>query len=288
MTGIVVMSYPYVERSLYVEQAVRINRMYDEHAEKLREEKTSLADLRDKMERYNRKLYEEGQSGLKDAWSYEDSSFELKEWGLQDDMMGYVEIPKLGISVPLYLGASEANMTRGAVHLSQTSLPIGGENTNSVLAAHRGYYRAEMFQNIDQLKPGDEIYVTNLWETLRYRVRETKVIEPNEVDQVLIRKGEDLVTLITCHPYPYDYQRYAVYCERDGSAGVEEKAEVTKQTEAIAVSHSFMLRVREQVKEYNGILWIMTAGAATGILFYMIHRRRRKRIRKQWGDIRRM
>ena len=284
VTGIGVISYPYVERSLYVEKAVKIIRNYEEHTEKLKTKGDTLINLREKMESYNRKLYEEGQKDLKDAWSYEDSSFELKEWGVQDDMMGYVEIPKLGIRVPLYLGASEANMTRGAVHLSQTSLPIGGENSNSVIAAHRGYYRAEMFQNIDQLRSGDEIYVTNLWETLRYRVRETKVIKPNEVNQVLIQKGRDLVTLITCHPYPYDYQRYVVYCEREGSVGAQEKSKVTKRTEETAVSHNYILKM----KEHSGVLWIVMAAMGALLALGTIQRRRRKRIRKQWGDIRRM
>ena len=71
-----------------------------------------------------------------------------------------------------------------------------------------------MFRDIEDLKPGDEVRVTNPWGTLTYRVRETKVIAPNDIRQILIRKGEDMVTLITCHPYGSSEKRYVVYCDR--------------------------------------------------------------------------
>lgn len=129
-------------------------------------------------------------------------------------MAGSVEIPRMGVELPLYLGANEENMRLGAAHLSQTSLPIGGENTNCVIAAHRGYAMAAMFRDIEAMQEGDEVIVTNLWETLTYQVVETKVILPSDTEEVLIREGRDLVTLITCHPYGHNYQRYVVYCER--------------------------------------------------------------------------
>ena len=106
-------------------------------------------------------------------------------------------------------------MAKGAAHLSQTSLPIGGDSTNCVLAAHRGYAKAEMFRYLDRLKYGDKIYFTNLWETRCYRVKEVKIILPDETDQILIQKGRDMITLITCNPYRHNYQRMVVYCEYD-------------------------------------------------------------------------
>ena len=163
----------------------------------------------------NQRLFEEGQSELKDPFSYETPGIDLTAYGLSDNSIGYLVIPRIDERLPIYLGANEENMKLGAVHLTETSYPIGGLNTNSVIAAHRGYYRASMFKNIDQLKPGDEVFIQNFRETLRYKVAETTVIMPDESDKILIQEGKDMVTLLSCHPYGQNRQRYVVYCERD-------------------------------------------------------------------------
>ena len=117
--------------------------------------------------------------------------------------------------MPIFLGATEQHMADGAAHLSQTSLPIGGENTNCVIAGHRGYNGASYFRYIDKLKVGDLVSVTNLWERLTYRVCEIKIIDPYDVTEILIQPGRELLTLLTCHPYASGgRQRYVVYCER--------------------------------------------------------------------------
>jgi sortase A len=120
------------------------------------------------------------------------------------------------MELPVYLGANDANMSKGAVHLTQTSYPIGGENTNSVIAAHRGTHLM-MFLNIHRMVVGDEVIVTNFREPLTYRVVEIKIIDPSETDEILIQKDRDLVTLVTCNPINGNYQRYVVYCERVGA-----------------------------------------------------------------------
>ena len=118
------------------------------------------------------------------------------------------------VELPILLGANTENMKEGAVHLTETSYPVGGENTNCVLAAHRGSSRAAMFRDIEILEIGDEIIIRNFRETLTYRVAELRVISPTDVQELLIQPGRDLVTLITCHPYRHNDQRYVVYCER--------------------------------------------------------------------------
>ena len=167
------------------------------------------------MRAYNEKIYAEGQSGLCDAWAYQAPSFDLSEYGIADGVIGVLSIPKINLEMPIYLGATYDHMASGAAHLSQTSLPIGGENTNCVIAGHRGWQGAPFFLNLDRLEVGDEITVTNLWETLTYRVCAIKVIEPNDIDAVLIQPGRDMLTLITCHPYASGGRyRLVVYCER--------------------------------------------------------------------------
>ena len=114
----------------------------------------------------------------------------------------------------LYLGATDEHLRDGAAHLSQTSLPIGGENTNCVIAGHRGYNGAPYFRYIDKLKIGDAVMVTNLWETLMYTVVDIQVIDPNDIEAIHIQEGRELLTLLTCHPYASGgRQRYLVVCE---------------------------------------------------------------------------
>ena len=129
--------------------------------------------------------------------------------------MGVISIPKMDVELPIFLGATYDNMAKGAVHLSQTSLPIGGMDTNCVIAAHQGWYSAPYFRYIELLEVGDELYITNLWETLTYEVTSIKVIEPNDIDEILIQPGRDMLTLLTCHPYASGGRyRYVVYCDR--------------------------------------------------------------------------
>lgn len=171
------------------------------------------SELRKAMFDYNEQLYLSGQSGLIDQLSYEKPDFLLSDYGVDSDILGYITIPKIDIKLPIYNGASKENMAKGAAYLANTSLPVGGDNTNCVIAAHTRYKGIHMFKRITELKTGDEIYITNFWETLVYKVCETKVINPKDSQNIYIQADRSLVTLSTCHPYPNNYQRYLVYAE---------------------------------------------------------------------------
>ena len=167
------------------------------------------------MVHYNETIYAQGQTGLSCAYDYQKPSFRLTDYGLSDEVFGVISIPVMELEMPIFLGATEQHMADGAAHLSQTSLPIGGENTNCIIAGHRGYNGASYFRYIDKLKVGDLVSITNLWETLTYRVCEIKIIDPHDVTEILIQPGRELLTLLTCHPYASGgRQRYVVYCER--------------------------------------------------------------------------
>lgn len=173
--------------------------------------------LYDKMESYNKDLIDNGQY-IADAWSYEQQPFDLTGLGIDSDnpAIGYIEIPDMKIRLPLLLGASTENLEKGAAVMSNTSMPIGGTDTNCVIAGHRGWEGSAYFQYIENMKKGSRVYVTNPWETLVYECVDIEVINPNNVDSIMIQKGKDMVTLLSCHPYvlgggPY---RYVVFCER--------------------------------------------------------------------------
>lgn len=171
-------------------------------------------DLREAMEAYNLQLSQD-QSGLDSVDSYEAPGLNLEDYGMEaDDAVGYVEIPAMDVTLPLYLGASRAHMNDGATVLGQTSMPIGGISTNCVIAAHRGWNGKAMFRDVELLQEGDLVYLTNLWETLTYQVTRISIIWPDEVEAVAIQQGQDMVTLLTCHPYIVGTHRYLVYCQR--------------------------------------------------------------------------
>ncbi len=177
-----------------------------------------LPELRRTMEAYNAYLHYSGQADLDDEAAYETPSFILTEYGLPDETFGVLSIPSLKLELPLYLGASRTNLAAGAAVLSATSIPIGGENTNAVIAGHRGWKGAEYFKHVDRLKPGDAVTITNLWEELSYEVVEVQIVSPDAVEAIMIQEGRDLVTLLTCHPYASGGKmRMLILCERTSS-----------------------------------------------------------------------
>ena len=181
-------------------------------------------ELYDAFLAYHQQLFAQGQSGLKDPFAYETPAFDLTGYGLPDDVIAALWIPRLDLELPVYLGANAANMARGGALLGQTSMPLGGENTNTVIAAHRGYYGAEMLRNVQQIQIGDKITMTTPWDTLVYRVCELKIIQPDDINAVLIQPGRDLLTLTTCHPYTQNTQRYLEIAERDPAAAATTQA----------------------------------------------------------------
>ena len=170
-----------------------------------------LADL----QTYNQRIYNEKQSGLVDLEACEESAADLTAYSIEDEIIGVLEIPAMELTMPVYLGASDAHLAAGAAVLGNTSAPIGGDNTNCVIAGHRGWRGADYFRRIDRLQVGDTVTLTNLWETLTYTVTDIRIIQPHEVDKIKIQQGRDLLTLLTCHPYASGgRQRFVVYCEK--------------------------------------------------------------------------
>ena len=167
------------------------------------------------LQEYNRQLYAEKQCNLVDLGACEEPAADLTAYGIEDEIIGVFEIPTMELTMPVYLGASDAHLAAGAVVLGNTSIPIGGDNTNCVIAGHRGWKGADYFRHIDRLQIGDTVTLTNLWETLTYTVADIRIIQPHEVDKIKIQQGRDLLTLLTCHPYASGgRQRFVVYCER--------------------------------------------------------------------------
>ncbi|MGN0477315.1 MAG: class C sortase [Ruminococcus sp.] len=125
-------------------------------------------------------------------------------------LIGYVEIPKISVNLPIYHGTSEEVLQKGAGHLQNTSFPVGGKSTHSVISAHTGMPTATMFDYLTEMKKGDVFYIRVIGKTLKYEVDQIKVILPNKTENLRVIPGEDHVTLLTCTPYGLNTHRLLV------------------------------------------------------------------------------
>ena len=212
MAGVCVMLWPvFTGNRLKSSAATAVQEFLADRDEPEQQYPELLAEL----QAYNQRIYTEKQSGLVDLKACEEPAADLTAYGIEDEIIGVLEIPAMELTMPVYLGASEDHLAAGAAVLGNTSAPIGGANTNCVIAGHRGWRGADYFRHIDKLAVGDTVRLTNLWETLTYTVADIRIIQPHEVDKVRIQPNCDLLTLLTCHPYASGgRQRYVVCCER--------------------------------------------------------------------------
>lgn len=127
-----------------------------------------------------------------------------------NDLLGHIEVPRIGQDLPVYAGTNDAVLTKGAGHLEGTSLPVGGVDTHAVITAHRGLPTARLFTDLDKLEVGDLFFMHNIEQTLAYRVDQILVVEPSDFDPVLVVAGEDHLTLLTCTPYMINSHRLLV------------------------------------------------------------------------------
>lgn len=127
-----------------------------------------------------------------------------------EEMLGHIRIPKIQVDIPIRAGSSEDVLQKGAGHLEGTSLPIGGDSTHTVITAHRGLPNAKLFRNLDQLAYGDIFYITNIKETIAYKVDKIQVVEPSDFEPVLVVERKDYATLLTCTPYMINSHRLLV------------------------------------------------------------------------------
>ncbi len=140
-------------------------------------------------------------------------------------IMGYIEIPTIHISLPIYHGIEDSVLQIAVGHLEWSSLPVGGKSTHCVLSGHRGLPSAKLFANLDQLVEGDTFVIRVLDEVLTYEVDQILIVEPSDVSALTIEEGKDLCTLVTCTPYGINSHRLLVRGHR-----------VANQTEGIRVT----------------------------------------------------
>lgn len=211
--GLGIMLYPIIS-NLYIEHHQgNIIDEYNKTVESMPDD--TLEKEREKAEGYNKMLTgnmvitdpfdPEAQKKLEENSDY----YNILNIG-NDNIIGYIKIPKINVSLPIYHGTSEDVLKRGVGHLQNTSFPIGGEGTHAVLSGHTGLSSAKLFTDLDKLEEGELFFIEVLGEKLAYKIDQIKIVEPSETSDLVIKSGEDYVTLVTCTPYGINSHRLLV------------------------------------------------------------------------------
>ena len=142
-------------------------------------------------------------------------------------VMGYIEIPSIGVQLPVYHTVDDVVLQIAVGHIEWTNLPVGGESTHCVLSGHRGLPSAKLFSNLDKLREGDTFLLHILDETLTYEVDQILIVLPEETQDLMIEEGKDLCTLVTCTPYGVNSHRLLVRGHRIANAAQAANVRVT-------------------------------------------------------------
>lgn len=271
LAGLSLLLYPFVSDTWNTYRQERLISNYDEQiSEKEGEGKIDYESEWEKANAYNEALLP---SILPDSFAVAAASDEededYKEYMSSlnlngDGMMGYVEIPKLDVKVPVYHTTNEEVLEKAAGHLEGSSLPVGGESTHSVISAHRGLPSAKLFTDLDQMEEGDHFLISVLDETLCYEVDKIFVVEPDETDGLAVKEGEDYVTLLTCTPYGVNSHRLFVR----GHRVPYEEADMEEVPTGLLVGTSL---------HTSYLLWVLVGLAVTGAVIAGLYIYEKKR-----------
>ena len=206
------MAYPFIANYVFENRADSIVSTIEQSAQDANTEEYEEA-IAQAVE-YNETLAN-GHIQLKDPFSEEALDEAAGDYGTllcmtDDGVMGFIEIPSIDVSLPIYHGTSADVLERGVGHLEGTSLPVGGESTHSVLTGHSGLSNAKLFTDLTELVKNDVFFLHIMGETLAYQVDQIKVVLPSELNDLYIESGKDYCTLITCTPYGVNTHRLLV------------------------------------------------------------------------------
>ena len=263
LAGLCLLLYPLVSDAWNGWRHDRLVADYDADVAEVSQEDNSR--WFDAAEAYNRTLVGKG---VPDAFALvapeESAAYEAQLAFRDDGMMGYLEVPCIGQTLPIYHGTSEATLARGVGHLVGSALPVGGASTHCVLSAHRGLPSAALFTDLDKLALGDRFYVHVLGRTLAYEVDQVLTVEPDDTASLDVEPGADLVTLVTCTPYGVNTQRLLVRGHRVDYVAGEQGAQVP--TASLAT---------------NYLLWVVVGLVAVAAFVAVARHRVRRTSRRQ-------
>ena len=221
LAGLSLLLYPSVSNYLNSVRQAQSILTYDNEVAALRQE--DYQRLRQQAEEYNVSLLDRPSPyGLTDA---QQTLYPTTLLAGGSDVMAYLEVPSIGVTLPICHGTETSTLQKAVGHLEWSSLPTGGEGTHCVLSGHRGLPSARLFTNLDRLTEGDTFVIRVLDEVMTYEVDQILIVEPEDVSALQIEPGQDLCTLVTCTPYGINTHRLLVRGHR-----------VENQSEAIRVT----------------------------------------------------
>ena len=207
IVGICLCLYPLLSSVVEEEHLKHVVSTYESNVKKIKEEE--IEQMLHDAEEYNSSIASvvRGEKWNKKGYG---ELLNLSGTGI----MGTIEIPKISVNLPIYHGTTEEVLSIGIGHLEGTSLPVGGNDTHSILTGHRGVPNSKLFTRLDELEKGDLFYIRVGNKTLAYQVNEIKVIKPEAAEELSIKTEKDMVSLITCTPYGINSHRLVVTGER--------------------------------------------------------------------------
>ena len=269
-----VILYPLIANYLSEKNRSLIETQYTEAIEQM--DTTALDEVRAKAEEYNKTLVTILEKPYtKDALIKVAESYDTLLNVREDGLMGYVEIPAIGVNLPIYHGTEESTLDRGVGHLLGSSLPVGGTGTHCVLTGHSGLAGQKMFSDLNLLKAGDIFFLRVLGQKLAYKVCEINTVLPEDTGKLTIDAGRDLCTLVTCTPYGVNSHRLLVRGER---TEYEEAVSVIEDAEFTPVEESTWGGEYRHGLIYGG-LTVAGIGVGYGSYRAVMHARRPKRSR---------
>lgn len=223
-SAIILMGYPYIANYIFEHRTDSIVETTEKLERNMEDRKRE--EYADEINKYNQELYS-GRIQLQDPFK---EMFEEKETGKYNELlninkngiMGTIVIPAINIKLPIYHGTSEKILEKGIGHLEGSSLPLGGENTHTVLTGHTGLSNAKLFTDLSEMKEGEFFFLNILGEQLVYRINQIRIVLPTDLEELYIKKGKDYCTLVTCTPYGVNTHRLLVRGERVENEGILE------------------------------------------------------------------
>ena len=268
LAGLSLLLYPFISNQWNTYRQERLISSYDKQVA----EKEAAGEIDYNKEWAQAAAYNEAllPSILPDSFAEAEASEDDEEYMSSlnlngDGMMGYIEIPKIDVKVPIYHTTEKDILEKAAGHLEESSLPVGGESTHAVISAHRGLPSAKLFTDLDKLEKGDHFLISVLDDTLCYEVDKIEVVEPTETEGLAVEDGQDLVTLLTCTPYGVNSHRLLVRGHRVPYEEVEMEEAPKGLIGGVSLHTSYLL-------------WVIVGLGVTGIFIAGLYTYNKKKI----------
>lgn len=281
LVGILVLFYPALNNVIFVSQQNKVIDSYNEQISGLNVEK--IESMKENAKKYNEALSDASSSANQDIDNAVSGNMSYSQiMAMENEQIGYLVIPKISLNQPIFHDTTEEVLEKGIGHMKETSFPIGGESTHSVLSGHSGIPGMMLFTDLEDIEIGDKFYIKALDETIAYQVNQIKTVLPNDVRDIQIEKGEDYVTLLTCTPYGVNTHRLLVRGTRvpyNGEIDEEKKEEKEEKKPATVDEEKEDLKTFS-LKFINYYVVIPAILSCIMIALFIYIRKRRKKKRE--------